>query len=91
MGWIKEKLFAVTLRNYFFTPRTESFDVLATRNLTTVLAGILIFCIDLGLRRVRQPDPARLRSLYPSTRLTVANHGRSEFGNSNAVKECGCH
>jgi type IV secretory pathway TrbD component len=33
--------------NYFFIPRTASFAALATRNLTTVLAGILIFCLRL--------------------------------------------
>src|ERR1700746_16316 len=38
---------------YFFTPRTASFAALATRNLTTVLAGILIFCCVLGLKPVR--------------------------------------
>jgi hypothetical protein len=38
---------------YFFTPKTPSFAALATRNLTTVLAGILIFCCDLGLKPVR--------------------------------------
>ena len=32
------------LLDYFFTPKTPSFAALATRNLTTVLAGILIFC-----------------------------------------------
>jgi hypothetical protein len=31
-------------KDYFFTPRTASLAALATRNLTTVLAGILIFC-----------------------------------------------
>jgi hypothetical protein len=36
MGWIKEKMSAATLRNYFFTPRTESLAALATRNFTTV-------------------------------------------------------
>src|SRR6516225_10479974 len=40
-------------RNYFFTPRTASFAALATRNLITVLAGILIFCCVLGLKPVR--------------------------------------
>jgi hypothetical protein len=30
--------------DYFFAPRIASFAALATRNLTTVLAGILIFC-----------------------------------------------
>src|SRR6266446_681179 len=40
-------------RNYFFTPRTASFAALATRNLTTVLAGILIFCCVFGLKPVR--------------------------------------
>src|SRR5208337_3795969 len=38
--------------DYFFTPRTASFAALATRNLTTVLAGILIFCCVLGLKPV---------------------------------------
>ena len=38
---------------YFFTPRTASFAALATRNLTTALAGILIFCCVLGLKPVR--------------------------------------
>src|ERR1700738_3046783 len=38
---------------YFFTPRTASFAALATRNLTTVLAGILIFCCVFGLKPVR--------------------------------------
>jgi len=36
--------------DYFFTPRTASFAALATRNLTTVLAGIFIFCCVLGLK-----------------------------------------
>ena len=40
-------------RDYFFIPRTASFAALATRNLTTVLAGILIFCCVLGLKPVR--------------------------------------
>jgi hypothetical protein len=40
-------------RNYFFTPRTASFAALATRNLTTVLAGVLIFCCVFGLKPVR--------------------------------------
>src|SRR6516165_9276809 len=39
--------------NYFFTPRTASFAALATRNLTTVLAGIFMFCCVLGLKPVR--------------------------------------
>ena len=38
---------------YFFAPRIASFAALATRNLTTVLAGILIFCCVLGLMPVR--------------------------------------
>src|ERR1700688_3848044 len=38
---------------YFFTPRTASFAALATRNLTTVLAGILIFCCVFGLKPER--------------------------------------
>src|SRR5260370_110083 len=40
-------------RDYFFIPRTASFAALATRNLTTVLAGILIFCCVFGLKPVR--------------------------------------
>ena len=39
--------------DYFFTPKTPSFAALATRNLTTVLAGILIFCCVFGLKPVR--------------------------------------
>jgi len=38
---------------YFLTPRTASFAAFATRNLTTVFAGILIFCCVLGLMPVR--------------------------------------
>src|ERR1700681_1209775 len=38
---------------YFFTPRTASFAALATRNLTTVLAGILIFSCVFGLKPER--------------------------------------
>src|SRR3984893_8189377 len=41
------------LLDYFFTPKTASFAALATRNLTTVLAGILIFCCVFGLKPVR--------------------------------------
>src|ERR1700726_170010 len=40
-------------RDYFFTPRTASFAALATRNLMTVLAGILIFCCVFGLMPTR--------------------------------------
>src|ERR1700692_4468914 len=39
--------------DYFFTPRIASFAALATRNLTTVLAGILIFCCVFGLTAMR--------------------------------------
>jgi hypothetical protein len=42
LSWVK-------LLDYFFTPKTASFAALATRNLTTVLAGILIFCCVLGI------------------------------------------
>jgi hypothetical protein len=56
--------------DYFFIPRIESFAALATRNLTTVLAGILIFCCVLGLKPVRAflfcftslPKPGRTNS-----------------------------
>jgi hypothetical protein len=62
-------LIAIT-PNYFFTPRTVSFATLATRNLSTVLAGILIFCCVLGLKPVRAflfcltslPKPGRTNS-----------------------------
>src|SRR5208337_1083402 len=58
--------------NYFFAPRTASFAALATRNLTTVLAGILIFCCVLGLKPVRAflfcftslPKPGRTNSPF---------------------------
>jgi hypothetical protein len=43
------------LLDYFFTPKTPSFAALATRNLTTVLAGILICCCVFGLIRARFP------------------------------------
>ena len=72
---------------YFFTPRTASFAALATRNLTTVLAGILIFCCVFGLKPVRAflfcftslPKPGKtnspffLISLYAST-LSVSRN-----------------
>jgi hypothetical protein len=72
MGWVKEKMSAATLRNYFFTPRTASFAALATRNLTTVLAGILIFSCVLGLKPIRAflfcftsfPKPGRTNSPF---------------------------
>ena len=41
------------MRSYFFSRRTASFAALATRNLTTVLAGILMFCCVFGLKPVR--------------------------------------
>jgi hypothetical protein len=47
------RLSRAKLLDYFFTPKTPSFAALATRNLTTVLAGILIFCCALGLKPVR--------------------------------------
>ena len=46
LSWVK-------LLDYFFTPKTASFAALATRNLTTVLVGILIFCCVFGLKPVR--------------------------------------
>src|SRR5467141_2474782 len=46
LSWVK-------LLDYFFTPKTASFAALATRNLTTVLAGILIFCCVFGLKPER--------------------------------------
>src|SRR5271166_4321641 len=46
LSWVK-------LLDYFFTPKTASFAALAIRNLTTVLAGILIFCCVFGLKPVR--------------------------------------
>jgi hypothetical protein len=47
------RLYRLKFLDYFFTPKTPSFAALATRNLTTVLAGILIFCCVLGLKPVR--------------------------------------
>ena len=41
------------LLDYFLTPKTPSFAAFATRNLTTVLAGILMFCCVFGLKPVR--------------------------------------
>jgi hypothetical protein len=40
-------------KDYFFAPRIASFAAFATRNLTTVLAGVLIFCGVFGLVPVR--------------------------------------
>ena len=59
-------------RDYFFTPRTASFAALATRNLTTVLAGILIFCRVFGLKPERAflfcftslPNPGKTNSPF---------------------------
>jgi hypothetical protein len=61
------RLSRTKLLGYFFTPKTPSFAALATRNLTTVFAGILIFCCVFGLKPVRAflfcftslPKPAR--------------------------------
>jgi hypothetical protein len=39
--------------DYFLTPKTASFAALATRNFTTVLGGIFIFCCVWGLKPVR--------------------------------------
>src|SRR5271165_1104042 len=58
--------------DYFFTPKTASFAALATRNLTTVFAGILIFCCVFGLKPVRAflfcftslPKPGRTNSPF---------------------------
>jgi hypothetical protein len=63
---------AATFQNYFFAPRTASFAALATRNLTTVLAGILIFSCVLGLKPIRAflfcftnfPKPGRTNSPF---------------------------
>src|ERR1700738_507982 len=65
LSWVK-------LLDYFFTPRIASFAALATRNLTTVLAGIFIFCCVLGLKPVRaflfcftsSPKPGRTNSPF---------------------------
>jgi hypothetical protein len=53
------------LKAYFFTPKTPSFAALATRNLTTVLAGILIFCCVFGLEPVRAFSSASPASQNP--------------------------
>jgi hypothetical protein len=47
------RLSQAKLLDYFFAPKTPSFAALATRNLTTVLAGILIFCCVFGLKTAR--------------------------------------
>src|SRR5258708_29479509 len=70
LSWVK-------LLDYFFTPRTASFAALATRNLTTVLAGILIFCCAFGLKPVRAflfcftslPNPGKTNSPFFLTAL----------------------
>src|SRR5215471_21425720 len=67
-----DERFQSTPRDYFFAPKTASFAALATRNLTTVLAGILIFCCVLGLNPVRAflfcfaslPKPGRTNSPF---------------------------
>ena len=41
------------LLDYFLTPKIPFFAALATQNLTTVLAEILIFCCVFGLKPVR--------------------------------------
>src|SRR6516225_10147353 len=80
LSWVK-------LLDYFFNPKTASFAALATRNLTTVLAGILIFCCVFGLKPVRAflfcftslPNPGKtnspvfLTSLYASA-LSVSRN-----------------
>jgi len=43
----------IALLDYFFAPMIASFATLKTRNLVTVLAGILIFCFVDGLIPVR--------------------------------------
>ena len=48
--------------DYFFTPKTASFATLATRNLTTVLAGILTGHTPTELLRMDQFDNLRKNS-----------------------------
>ena len=63
--------FLACSRDYFFTTRTVSFATLATRNFSTVLAGILMFCCVLGFKPMRAflfcftslPKPGRTNSL----------------------------
>jgi hypothetical protein len=43
----------IALLDYFFAPMIASFATLKTRNLVTILAGILIFCFVDGLIPVR--------------------------------------
>jgi len=88
--------------DYFFTPRTASFAALATRNLTTVLAGILIFCCVLGLNPVRAflfcftslPKPGRtnspffLISLYASALSVSRNTPSGSFVGLGGSSEC---
>jgi hypothetical protein len=56
--------------DYFFTPRTASFAALATRNLTTVFAGILIFCFRLGIKA---------RACFPLLLHQFAKTGQDKF------------
>ena len=53
IGFTAGALSGLLQLDYFFTPRMASFATLATRNLTTVLAGILIFSSVFGLTPVR--------------------------------------
>jgi hypothetical protein len=56
--------------DYFLIPNTPSFAALATRNLTTVLAGILIFCCVFGLKPVRA---------FPFLLHQLAETGQNKF------------
>src|SRR5580693_1990953 len=76
-------------RDYFFTPRTASFAALATRNLTTVLAGILIFCCVFGLKPTRAflfcftslPKPGKTNSPF----FLISLYARSQSVSRNTA------
>jgi hypothetical protein len=76
-----------------FYPQTPSFAALATRNLMTVLAGILIFCCVLGLKPLRAflfcftslPNPGT--RAYPKGYGLAAVIGLTETHLSQIVSE----
>ncbi len=89
-------------KDYFFTPRIASFAAFATRNLTTVLAGILSFCCVLGLKPVRAflfcftnlPKPGKrnspffLMALYSEVAQRIEKNGGGLFVGLRGCSEC---
>ena len=82
---------------YFFPPRIPSFAALATRNLTTVLAGILIFCCVFGLKPVRAflfcftslPKPGKTNSPFFLTFFVGERAERIEKDSSGSFVRLG--